>query len=150
MNGKLMFTVGNWMMGDDAAGPLLAQRITEQPLEGWTVLDGGATPENHLHRVREIAPEQVMIVDAADMDLEPGAIRLLRGGELDDPFLMTTHTLPLSFLFQSLSEFVPSVQMIGIQPELVAFGYPTSISVRNAVESIYQALKQDRSDWQIL
>jgi hydrogenase 3 maturation protease len=150
MKKNLLITVGNRMMGDDAAGPLLAQRISDEPLTGWNVLDGGASPENYMHQVRQMAPERVVIVDAADMDLEPGEIRLLEAGELGNPFLMTTHTLPLSFLCQSLSEFVPSVQMIGIQPELVAFGYPTSISVKNAIESVYQGLKQGKLDWQVL
>ena len=72
MKKKLVLAVGNGMMGDDAAGPLLAEKLTAAPLEGWEVLNGGSAPENSLYRVRELGPEQVLIVDAADMDLAPG------------------------------------------------------------------------------
>jgi hydrogenase 3 maturation protease len=57
-------------------------------------------------------------------------------------FLMTTHSLPLNYLMESLGEFVPQVQMIGIQPDTVAFGYPMSAPVREAVERVYFWLKE--------
>ena len=34
--------------------------------------------------------------------------------------------MPLTFLLEALREFVPQVDLLGIQPELVAFGYPMS------------------------
>jgi hydrogenase 3 maturation protease len=147
MKKKLVLTVGNGMMGDDGAGVLLAQMIREAPLEAWEVINGGSSPENVLHRVRELAPEQVLVVDAADMDLPPGSIRRIQVERLDDPFLMTTHTLPLTFLVQALSEFVPEVEMLGIQPEVVAFGYPMSESVRQAVAQVYQRLSSGETGW---
>ncbi len=36
------------------------------------MLDGGNVPENFVFKIREMEPEQVMIVDAADMDLDAG------------------------------------------------------------------------------
>ncbi|HKZ44274.1 MAG TPA: hydrogenase maturation peptidase HycI [Anaerolineales bacterium] len=150
MKKKLILTVGNLMMGDDAAGPLLAQTIHQAPLESWDVLDGGAAPENCLFMIREMAPDQVLVVDAADMDLQPGDIRLIDANSLEDPFLITTHTLPLSYLVQSLSEFVPRVDLLGIQPHVVAFGYPLSVDVKQAVAQVYEALKSDDLDWQYL
>jgi len=137
---QVVFTVGNEMMGDDAAGLLLARRLQAAPLPGWETLHGGAAPENYLHQVRELAPRRVVIVDAADMDLEPGAFRRISPEEIADPFLLTTHTLPLTFLIEALQEFVPQVELIGIQPELIAFGLPASPAVKTAVEAVYQQL----------
>ena len=57
-------------------------------------------------------------------------------------FLMTTHTLPLTYLMEALGEFVPSVELIGIQPEVVAFGYPVSPQVKQAVERVYAWLER--------
>jgi len=137
---QVVFTVGNEMMGDDAAGLLLARRLQAVPLAGWETLHGGAAPENYLHQVRQLAPQRVLVVDAAEMDLEPGAFRRISPAEIADPFLLTTHTLPLTFLIEALQEFVPQVDLIGIQPELIAFGGPVSPKVRAAVETIYQQL----------
>ena len=147
MKKRLVVTVGNRMMGDDAAGPLLAERMQRAPLEDWNALDGGSAPENLLYLIREMAPDQVLIIDAADMDLVPGEVRLIGTEKLEDPFLMTTHTLPLSYLVQSLREFVPRVDMVGIQPYTVAFGYPVSAEVRQAVGRVYEDLKQAELAW---
>jgi hydrogenase 3 maturation protease len=147
---KLVLTVGNALMGDDAAGPLLAQKMQQAPAPTWEVLDGGSAPENCLYLVRETAPEQVLVIDAADMDLAPGEVRLIGTDRLEDPFLMTTHTLPLSYLVQALREFVPRVDLVGIQPRVVAFGYPMSVEVRQAVERLHAGLQQDETGWDCL
>ena len=144
----LVLTVGNGMMGDDGAGVLLAQKMQEAPLTEWDVLKGGAAPENVIFRIRDLSPARVLIVDAADMDLPPGSIRLIQEEKLDDPFLLTTHALPLTYLIQALSEFVPQVELLGIQPEIVAFGFPLSESVQVAVNRIYDDLRRGDVNWQ--
>jgi hydrogenase 3 maturation protease len=143
MKKKLLITVGNGMMGDDAAGPLLAQKIRLSPPDDWEVLNGGNVPENHLHQIREMAPEKVVIVDAADMALQTGEIRLIDESLIGNVVFMTTHSLPLTYLIESIKEFVPSVDLIGIQPGIMAFGYPVSPQVTQAVDRIYTWLKQN-------
>jgi hydrogenase 3 maturation protease len=150
MKKKLIVTVGNSMMGDDAAGALLARKIQQSPLDQWDAIDGGSAPENILYVTREIAPEQVLVIDAADMNLPPGEIRSIDAEQIEDPFVMTTHTLPLSYFMQSLKEFVPMVSMIGIQPSVVAFGYPISIEVQQAVDRVYDRLQRDEIEWPTL
>ena len=147
MKEKLVLTVGNGMMGDDGAGVLLARLLQESPLENWAVLNGGSTPENILHLVRDCAPQRVLVIDAADMSLPPGTIRIIPDEQLENPFFLTTHTLPLTFLIESLREFVPEVIFLGIQPEIVAFGYPMSPAVKQAVESLFEDLCNDHENW---
>jgi hydrogenase 3 maturation protease len=148
MKKRLVLTVGNALMGDDSAGPLLARMIRHSPLQDWEVLDGGSVPENCVFRIREMAPAEVAIIDVADMNIEPGEIRLIDHDEIGSLFLITTHTLPLSYLMEALHEFVPRVHLIGIQPEIVAFGCPISPRVRQAVERVYALLEQssERTD----
>jgi len=143
MKKRLVFTVGNEMMGDDAAGPLLAQMLEAAPLESWDVLDGGNAPENYLFKIREMAPEEVLIVDTADMELQAGEVRHIDQEAIGSLFLMTTHSLPLSYLMEAIREFVPRVELIGIQPEVVSFGYPVSPSVKQAVERVHAWLRDD-------
>ena len=150
MKKKLVLTVGNEMMGDDAVGPLLARMIERVPLEYWDLLDGGNAPENYLWRIRAMNPEQALVVDAAEMGLEPGQIRLIEPGRVEDPFFMTTHTLPLTYLMLSLKEFVPKVELLGVQPRAVAFGYPVFPEVKQAVAQIYESLKRDDANWECL
>jgi hydrogenase 3 maturation protease len=141
MNEKVILTVGNGMMGDDAAGPMLSALLQQSPAPGWQVVDGGSAPENVLHRVRAMAPQRVLVVDAAEMELAPGEVRLVDDRMIAEQFIITTHDMPLSFLIAALRESVSEVHLLGIQPSLVAFGYPMSAAVRNAVADIHTRLQ---------
>jgi hydrogenase 3 maturation protease len=142
MKKNLVVTVGNDMMGDDGAGPMLARMLKQSPLQDWEVLEGGNVPENYLFRIREMEPERVIIVDAADMDLPTGEMALIDKEGIGSVFLMTTHTLPLSYMMEAVGQFVPTVELIGIQPGVVAFGYPVSPEVKQAVERVYAWLER--------
>ncbi len=141
MKQQLVLTVGNEMMGDDAAGPLLARMMRLAPVDDWDVLDGGSAPENCVFKIRELAPSRVLIVDSAEMELAAGEVRLIDSDHIASLFLLTSHSLPLSYLMDSLRESMPVVDLIGIQPQLVAFGCPVSDEVKRAVERLYGWLK---------
>ena len=60
----VLLCVGNSMMGDDGAGPLLAEMCATNPQGNWVVIDGGSAPENDVVAIRELRPERLLIVDA--------------------------------------------------------------------------------------
>lgn len=138
---NLILTVGNRMMGDDGAGPLLAELLQQEPAAGWHVIDGGASPENVAHEVLALAPRRVVVFDAAEMGLEPGALRFVDDRTIADMFIMTTHNLPLSFLIERLREEVGEVLFLGLQPDVVAFYFPMTASVFSAVHALHDRLR---------
>ena len=87
----VLLCVGNSMMGDDGAGPLLAEMCATNPQGNWVVIDGGSAPENDVVAIRELRPERLLIVDATDMGLNPGEIRLIDPDDIAEMFMMTTH-----------------------------------------------------------
>jgi hydrogenase 3 maturation protease len=140
MDNNVVFTVGNGMMGDDGAGPLLAERLAREPVAGWDVVDGGSTPENHVHSVVALRPRRVYLVDAADMELAPGEIRIVEPTSIADMLFMTTHSLPLSFVIEHLQAEGCEVTFIGIQPGIVAFYCPMLEPVKQAVADLYERI----------
>lgn len=130
-------------MGDDAAGPLLAKMFERSPLTGWEVVNGGAAPENYIHRIRECGADMVVIVDAAEMGLLPGSVCILSEEDVAEGFLMTTHNLPLSFLIKALKEIVSDILFIGIQPKHVGFYQAISHEVKDAVKFVYSKLRDE-------
>jgi hydrogenase 3 maturation protease len=132
------------MMGDDGAGPLLASLLAEAPVEGWSVVDGGSAPENAVHRVLAARPRRVVVFDAADMGLAPGALRLVDDGAIAEMFIMSTHDLPLTFLIERLREEVDEVLFLGMQPDVVAFYFPMTPAVDAAVRALYARLAEGR------
>ena len=137
---SVLLCVGNCLMGDDGAGPLLAELCQAAPPAGWTVIDGGAAPENDIHAIRQLRPQRLVIVDATDMGLAPGETRVIDPADIAEMFIMTTHNMPLSFLIDQLRADIPDITFIGIQPEVVAFYYPIGPAVQQAVITLHQRL----------
>ncbi len=102
----VLLCVGNSMMGDDGAGPLLAEMCAANPAGQWVVIDGGSAPENDIVAIRELRPERLLIVDATDMGLNPGDIRIIDPDDIAEMFMMTTHNMPLNYLVDQLKEDV--------------------------------------------
>ncbi|SUI00143.1 hydrogenase 3 maturation protease [Salmonella enterica subsp. enterica serovar Typhimurium] len=82
----VLLCVGNSMMGDDGAGPLLAEMCAAQPKGNWVVIDGGSAPENDIVAIRELRPQRLLIVDATDMGLNPGEIRIIDPDDIAEMF----------------------------------------------------------------
>jgi len=138
MSGKLVLTVGSVLRGDDAAGPMLAKIMEDNPLDGWEVIDGGQTPEDEISVVRRKNPEFLLLVDAADMGLAPGEVRILEEEDVYTDYMITTHSLPLSYLLHELTENCGSICFLGIQPAHTEFFGALHPQVRSAIDDIYQ------------
>ncbi|MGR4050942.1 hydrogenase maturation peptidase HycI [Kosakonia cowanii] len=136
----VLLCVGNSMMGDDGAGPLLAEICAAKPAGEWLVIDGGSAPESDVAAIRDLRPTRLLLVDATDMGLNPGEIRVVNPDDIADMFMMTTHNMPLNYLIDQLKEDVGEVIFLGIQPDIVGFCYPMTPPVKAAVETIYQRL----------
>ena len=141
---NVVLTVGNSMMGDDGAGPLLYQLLRDNPIDGWEAVDGGSAPENANHVVRALQPEKLLIVDATDMELEAGALKIVDKTLIGEMFFMSTHNMPLNFLIEQLEQDIPHIIFVGVQPDLVSFMFPISEKVKSAVENLYVLLKENR------
>ncbi|MBS0925331.1 hydrogenase maturation peptidase HycI [Providencia sp. JGM181] len=137
---NLMLAVGNSMMGDDGAGPMLFDLMQQTPIDDWVAINGGSSPESVSHQVRALKPQRLLIVDAADIGLAPGEIRVIDPDDIAEMFIMSTHNLPLNFLIDQLKEDVGEIIFLGIQPDLVGFYMPMNDKVVTAVEQVYQAL----------
>ena len=140
MSGKAVLTVGAVLRGDDAAGPMLSKMLETNPVAGWTNIDGGQMPEDQLAVVRRMAPDMLLLVDAADMGAAPGTIAVLDEHDVAASMLFTTHSLPISFLLKELKSCCGRVVFLGIQPGQLEFMAPLTPQVNEAVEKIYGML----------
>ena len=135
----VLLCVGNSMMGDDGAGPLLAEMCAANPAGQWVVIDGGSAPENDIVAIRELRPERLLIVDATDMGLNPGDIRIIDPDDIAEMFMMTTHNMPLNY-----GRSAERRRRRGDFPRHSAgyrrFYYPMTQPVKEAVARVYQQL----------
>ena len=115
--------------------------MTDSPVEGWSVIDGGQCPEDELGVIRRQEPDTVLVFDAADMGLPPGTVRNLSAGDVATDCLISTHALPITFLLGEIESMAKRVVFLGIQPAQLEFMSPLTPEVHEAVEKIYGMLK---------
>jgi hydrogenase 3 maturation protease len=134
----VLLGVGSELRCDDAAGIRVAEGVEALGLPGVRALACGPAPENLTGEIRQLSPSLVIIVDAADMDLSPGTIRLLDSSEIGG-MSFSTHTLPLNVLADYLKkETGCSLLIMGIQPRSLEFDAAMSPEIAAAVEEAVQ------------
>ncbi|HIJ07282.1 MAG: Hydrogenase maturation protease [Methanomicrobiales archaeon 53_19] len=158
---KVLLGVGNTLLSDDGVGCFIADRFDRFPSDnlssdsfssggwrafgwrafGWRAFHGGTAPENFTAPIRRLEPEILVIVDAADMGLPPGSIRIIPPDQIDDTSI-GTHMLPLSHLIHYLSSDIPEILFIGIQPETIGPGEGLSSAAETAAEALINVLKK--------
>jgi len=134
--------IGNDLYGDDAVGVRIARELASRvgPRADCLVLDAGAAPENFTGPLRQFRPDLVLLVDAADLSAEPGAVAWL-DCEQTDGLSGSTHTLPPSVLARFLvQELACRLALLVIQPAQLDFGRPLSPAVNDAADRVVDAL----------
>ncbi|MDO8840732.1 hydrogenase maturation peptidase HycI [Methanocalculus sp.] len=134
----VLLGVGNTLLSDDGVGCSIADSFSA---EGWITYNGGTAPENFTAPIRRADPALLLIVDAAEMNLSPGSIRIIQDDQIDDTSI-GTHMLPLSHLIRYLSPDIPEILFIGIQPETINPGVGLSPAVQAAAESLIIMLQK--------
>jgi len=136
--------IGNEFNGDDAAGIWVARKLGSRECstdaKHVLVIEAGQAPENITGELRRFGPQVVLLIDAAQMGVDPGAIAWIPW-ESTTGMSASSHSLPLSMLARYLTlEFGCSVHLLGIQPAQNEVHTGLSVVVQGAVEEICRAL----------
>ena len=132
--------VGNQFRADDAVGVLIARALSNRECardtEHLLIIEAGHAPENTTGELRKFAPDLVLILDAAEMGQQPGAIQWIPE-EAIDGMSASTHSLPLSMLARYLTlDLNCTVTLLGIQPGSNEVGGEISAEVLRAIQEI--------------
>ncbi|HTY45055.1 MAG TPA: hydrogenase maturation peptidase HycI [Patescibacteria group bacterium] len=137
--------VGSELRGDDAAGILVAKRLAadfrgSRGRQKFKVFIGATAPENVTGQIKKFKPGQLIIIDAADMNAEAGAVKLIPADRIDG-FSSCTHSLPLNILADYLVKSIGcAITIIGIQPKTLAFGSRFSPEVERSAGAVCAAI----------
>ena len=135
----LIMCIGNRDGGDDAVGPYIADNLKDE----FTAIDAGVVPENYTSVVKKHNPKNLIIVDAVDMNLEPGEIRLVPKDKIGKMHI-STHGIPISVLFDYLEQYIEKILIIGIQPASMS-GELTDV-VKKSAEKLIDLIKKRQFD----
>ena len=130
----LILGIGNRLCGDDAFGSILAERLGKKL--DIPIIDAGDVPENYLGPIETSGADLVLVLDAADLGVNPGELSLIEMDQLKEIW-MSTHTANLALLFKVIPEGRrPDAVLVAIQPEQTEAGQGLSRSVESAMEGL--------------
>ncbi len=130
--------VGRREHGDDAAGPLLIDRLPEPP--GLVPIDCGPAPENFLGVVVRHRPGLVLLADAVHTGSPPGTVQLLAPEDLAHTDLGTHGLTPALFLKALRAQLDVPCLVLAIEPRRVGPDLPLSPIVVSAVVGLARRL----------
>jgi hydrogenase 3 maturation protease len=150
MSGTIVLGIGNRLGGDDAAGNYVVDMLNRRqrgaralfPTEIMAI-DAGTAPESYTSVIRQHRPDLLILVDAADMGLPPGALRTITPEKIS-VLSFSTHNIPLSMFVSYVEEFCGKVLLVGVQPERTETGERISKAVRKSVKKLAGAILEGR------
>ena len=132
--------IGNRYGGDDAIGPYVADQLKDKSND-FAVLDCGTVPENFTSVVKRHKPRNLIIIDAVEMGLTPGEMRIVPKEKIGTMHI-STHGIPISILMTYLEEYIENIFFIGIQPEKMSG--ELSKNVQNSGEKLVEFIKNNK------
>ncbi len=136
--------IGSEFRGDDAAGSLIAEKLSKKKLSRKNitvgVFNGATAPENLTGEIKRFKPTHLIIIDAVDFKHKAGSIIVMDPQAIDGA-TFSTHTLPAKILSDYLSDATKcTTTIIGIQAKSLLFGSSMSKSVASSVTYVTKAL----------
>ena len=134
----LVLGVGNTLLADEGAGVYAMQFLKDEyDLPDTEFLDGGTLSFTLTGAIAEAT--NLIIFDAAQLDSEPGFVRVFEGAEFQDYLVSgcrSVHEVGFADLMDiaRLLDCLPdNCALIGIQPDILGWGDAPGESVRAAL-----------------
>ena len=129
--------VGNRDSGDDSVGPYIADKLKKINDKDFLTIDCGTIPENYASVVISKKPENLIIIDAVEMRLNPGEIKIVPKEKIGVMHI-STHGIPISVLINYLEQYVKNIILIGIQPKVISgkISEPVKKSAKKLIDII--------------
>lgn len=129
--------VGSVLRSDDGVGMYIIEQLEQRLKKDQLILLAGSTaPENFTGVIKEFAPDMLIVIDAAQLGLPVGEIRIIDSDEIEG-MTFSTHMLPLSIMFKYLlMEIDCEILCIGIQPQNTDQGFGLCNGVQQAAEHL--------------
>ena len=132
--------LGNIIRGDDGLGPKLIELLKERQANA-VLFDCGTVPENYIFPILSTACDTVILVDAADMALAPGAVKVFGLDEIANVSFSTHNPSPRLFtdLLKTGKETM-HIFVVSVQPKSMTLGQSLSEEVQAGLEVLADAL----------
>jgi hydrogenase maturation protease len=142
-----VFSVGNALRTDDGIGEaLLSELEREGAPEGVRLVRAGADP---LRIVQELADvDRALVLDAADMGLEPGAVRVFEARDVGSTVRLRrrpAHGLDMATVAELAARLglAHKLRFVAVQPASIAPGVGLSPALRACLPDLVRRVRRE-------
>ena len=143
IKGKISIVgIGNIIRGDDGLGPKFIELMKARPT-GAHLFDCGTAPENYIFPILSTLCDTIVLIDAADMSISPGGIKIFAIDEISNVSFSTHNPSPRLFtdLLRTGKDDL-NICVISIQPKTTTLGAPLSKEVLQGLETLANAFSE--------
>ena len=134
--------IGNIIRGDDGLGPKLIELLKARNSKAG-LFDCGTAPENYIFPMLTTLCDTLILVDAADIGLEPGLVRVFDVEDIANISFSTHSPSPRLFIdLLKMGKEDLNIFIISVQPKNTSLGAPISEEVLKALNGLTDTLSQ--------
>ncbi len=143
LKGKVTIAgIGNIIRGDDGLGPKLIELLKARGVNAG-LFDCGTAPENYIFPMLKSLCDTLILVDAANMAIEPGVAMVLDADDIANVSFSTHSPSPRLFIdLLKMGKEDLNIFILSVQPKSTALGAPMSEEVLNALKRLTETLSQ--------
>lgn len=140
--------IGSDLRGDDVAGLMVVDLLSRRCMKLGSceakdrlyVIYGATAPENFTGEIKKVKPTHLVVVDCADMGLNPGEVKIVDEDKIGG-VSFSTHMLPLSVMIDYLKNSIDfKTVVVGIQPKDVGFGSEVCEEILRSSEMVADSI----------
>lgn len=132
--------IGNPMRGDDAIGMEIVKLLKGRVPKKVKLLECQIVPENFIGEIERFTPTHILLIDAAQLEAQPGEARLVSPDRILG-MALSTHAIPLSILAEVFQNSISAkVMILGVQPKNIDFGEGLTPELQKASKKIADLL----------
>ncbi len=126
---------------DDYVGLKIVEALQGKVRGDVCLLECETVPESYILDIEKLEPTHVLLIDAANIGLEPGESRLVNAEDLVSFSPLSSHALPLRVFCEYLKKTInPKIALLLIQPESLELGEGLTPQVEAAAAKLTAVL----------
>ena len=136
--------IGNYDRADDYVGSAVIELLEQKTFpDNIKLINAGPVPEAVTAVIKRFEPDFLIIIDAAQMEEEPGTIRIFSEKNVDSAYMITPHKVSMKMYTQYLNHFLTKLKtiFIGIQPQSIRYDEGMTEKVKLSADFVRKMLE---------
>jgi len=110
--------IGDSLRADDNFGPKIVEKLQNKVRKDILLLECETVPESYILNIEQFKPSHVLLIDAAEMGLQPGNSRLVGTETIPKTSAISSHVLPLRVFCEYLQNVTGAkIAMLLVEPK---------------------------------